>query len=91
MLGLLIQKIPSFPPAVPDPIAFLSQTSAKSRAAAASLNATASAPSSAPAAVAGGVETFGSPHVKARLPSALTGGSALFLMLLGLAVVVLQV
>ena len=90
MLGLLIQKIPSFPPAVPDPIAFLSQTSAKSRAAAASLNAASVTASSAPA-VAGGVDTFGSPHVKARLPSALTGGSALILMLLGLAVVVLQV
>ena len=79
--------------AVPDPIAFLSQTSAKSRGP--SLNAASANP-----AAAGRIghsrqclaaSSFGSPHVKVRLPGALTGGSALFLMLLGLAVVCLQV
>ena len=87
--------------AVPDPIAFLSQTSAKSRGT--SLNAASANPATAGhighsrqcLAAPGGntamASSFGSPHVKVRLPGALTGGSALFLMLLGLAVVCLQV
>ena len=85
--------------AVPDPIAFLSQTSAKSRGT--SLNAASANPAAAGRtghsrqclAAPGNTlaSSFGSPHVKVRLPGALTGGSALFLMLLGLAVVCLQV
>ena len=78
--------------AVPDPIAFLSQTSAKSRGT--SLNAASANPVTAGRTGHSRqclASSFGSPHVKVRLPGALTGGSALFLMLLGLAVVCLQV